>query len=502
MGAYVPRVPSIIGPILIICIGVVALLIAAGNIQAGQFWIWYGHRWPLLLIAVGLAMLGEWALDLRRSEPVRRGGNLMGLLILMTILGLCAAAWNHAPPWITQMGDQKEWGLNENFFKTFGLPAHDNDQLAMSQQIPANSDIKIENPRGDVSITASEGSTVQVQAHEVAYAGTDIEARRIFEAEAAHITVSPGTVLVGSEMKANGHVDLVITVPKNVRVTVDSGKGEVTADGLGAGFNVNAQGNVHLSAITGPVKARFTKGNHDFSIHDIRGNLDIEGDCNDLSLSEVTGNITQNGEIFGDVHIENLSGSLHLHTSATDLELAKLPGDLALNSEELRVSEAHGAVRVVTHSKDVDLSHIYGESYVEDRDGRISIEPAGPYAVSAKNSKGDIEVTLPPGASAIVNARTRNGDILTDFSLPISGDENKSASGRIGSGGATITLSADNGDVRIKKGSAFPAEPSLPAPSDRKPPMLNVPPYHRVPDISKAPHLKPSTELPLKPFTQ
>ena len=38
---------------------------------------------------------------------------------------------------------------------------------------------------------------------------------------------------------------------------------------------------------------------------------------------------------------------------------------------------AQFALGVMTRSKDVDLSQIYGESFVENRDGRISIEPAG-----------------------------------------------------------------------------------------------------------------------------
>ena len=54
---------------------------------AANFWAWYGHWWPLLLIGAGLALLGEWALDLRRETPVRRSGGFVGILILLAILG-------------------------------------------------------------------------------------------------------------------------------------------------------------------------------------------------------------------------------------------------------------------------------------------------------------------------------------------------------------------------------------------------------------------------------
>jgi DUF4097 and DUF4098 domain-containing protein YvlB len=190
--------------------------------------------------------------------------------------------------------------------------------------------------------------------------------------------------------------------------------------------------------------------------------------------------------------MEVVAGPVHLHTSVTDLQVAELPGDLTLNSDDLRVNEAKGQVRVTTHSKDIDLSQIYGESYVENRDGRISVEPAGSYGVDARNSKGDVEVTLPPNASASVNARTHNGDIVSDFAMPSTEGENKSATFQIGSGGSRIVLSADNGDVRIKKGTGFP--PAPPAP--------NVTIAPKAPAAPNARHLKTPATPPEQPVTQ
>jgi hypothetical protein len=94
-----------------------------------------------------------------------------------------------------------------------------------------------------------------------------------------------------------------------------------------------------------------------------------------------------------------------------------------------------------------------------------------------------VEVSLPPNASATVNGHTRNGDILVSgYPLTVSGDETKTVTGRIGSGGAKIVLSADNGDLRIKQGTVVPAEPSEPA-------------------LSKAPHLK-AQKAPPQAVTQ
>jgi DUF4097 and DUF4098 domain-containing protein YvlB len=496
VGPYIPRVPSLVGPAILIAVGVVALLVMTGHIAADQFWDWSWHWWPMLLIGAGLLLLGEWALDLRRGVPVRRGGGYIGILILLAFLFCAGAAIHQARPWLQQRGNN-DFGFNfdDNFFNSLGQPEHDFDAQVLHAQIPANASIEIQSPRGDVSVTAGDGSTIEVQAHEVAYAGSDSEAKKIFDAEAAHLTVVGTVVQVKSESNDHGKLNLTITVPKSARVTINSGKGDVTATGIGAGVSFTAHGDVHLSDIAGPVEAHFPNGKHDFSVHDLQGNLTVDGNVDNVTFSEIKGKVTQTGEILGDVHMENISAAIHLHTSVTDLQVAELPGDLTLDSDDLHVNEAKGPVRVVTHSKDINLSQIYGDSYVEDRDGHILVAPAGNFAVDAKNSKGDVEVSLPPNASATIDGRTHNGEILiSGFALKVNGEESKTVSGKIGSGTARITLSTDVGDVTIKQGTAFPATPSVPA--------ANVPPNPKTPDLANAPKLKSSKTLPAQPVTQ
>jgi hypothetical protein len=81
---------------------------------------------------------------------------------------------------------------------------------------------------------------------------------------------------------------------------------------------------------------------------------------------------------------------------------------------------------------------------------------------------------------------------VTDFGLAVSGDEDKTVSGKIGSGGPRISLSSDNGDLGIKRGSTFPSTP--PAASVPGPPKPPAPP--------NAPHLKSQKALPAEPVTE
>lgn len=468
-GAYGPRVPSFVGPIILICVGIVGLLLYTGHVNAARFWTWYGRWWPLLLIFAGLAMLAEWALDLRRATPVRRSRGFIGLLVLLAVLGVAAASWQHWGPLRAQWGDN-----NDNFFNFLGLPQHDQDQSPIQMAIPDRAAVQIDNPRGDISVTAGEGDNLVVQGHQVAFASSDEEAKKIFEAEAAHVTVSGNAVVIRTAGNDKGRMNLMIQVPKTAQVQVNAAHGDVSAAGLGNGVTVNAShGDVQLNAIDGPVLAHFAGARGDFSAHQIGGDLTASGNCNDLTLSTVKGKVTVNGDLFGDVHIEDIAGQVHLHTSITEIDLEGLPGDLTLDSDDLHVAQAKGQVRVTTRAKDVDLSQVAGDTYVSDSRGEISVEPAGNFSVEAHNGKGDVEVTLPENASATVNGHTQNGDIVSEFPLAITGDESKTVTGTIGKGQAKITLSADVGDLRIKKGDAGMIPPLPPVPPNA--PHLKVP---------------------------
>jgi DUF4097 and DUF4098 domain-containing protein YvlB len=489
----VPRVPSVIGPLILVAIGIIALLIYSGHVDSAQFWAWYGHWWPLLLIGAGLAMLGEWALDARSKTPVRRGGNFVGLLVVLAIVGVWAS-WAHSNwSWM-----HSNFGDNNDFFNMLGRPQHDLDQQVLNTQIPANGVVDIDNPRGDVSITAGEGGNVQVEAHEVAYADSDGEARKIFESEKASVKVAGNAVQVYSSGHSNGRVNLTLVIPKSAHVTINSGHGIVDAAGLGAGAVITARhGEVHLNTIQGSVQVHFTSDRGDLSAHQMNGDLTADGRYRDLTLTQVKGAISVSGDLTGTVHMEDLSGPVHLHTSVTDMQFEQLPGDMTLDDEDLRVTEAKGPVRVTTHSKNVELTQIYGDTYVEDRNGNISISPAGAFGIDARSTSGEgnLDITLPPNASATVNGSTHNGDIDSEYPLDVSGDQSKTVTGRIGTGSAKIVLSTDVGDLRIKKGSGFPATPPPPASAE-------TPAAPEAPAPPNARHLKAPKTPPQAPVAQ
>jgi DUF4097 and DUF4098 domain-containing protein YvlB len=487
------RVPSVAGPVILISVGIIALLLITGRIDGDQFWTWYGHWWPLLLIGIGLVALAEWAIDLRRDRPpARRFGGYVGIIIFLVILGCSASGWHRFwGPLRAQFGDE-----NDDFFNSLGEPQHDLDQPVLDTKIPANAQIEIQNPRGDISITAGDDANLSVHAHQVAFASSDAGAKKIFDSQQAHVTVSGNAVVVKVDGNSSGRTNLTLTVPRSASVNVTAGHGGVTVAGLGGNVDVEVQhGDLETTAIQGHVHARLS--NHgDFSAHDIQGDVTVEGNGGDVTISDIHGKIDLQGDYTGDTHLERADQSVHFHSSRTDLELARLPGDLSLNGDSLHATQVVGPVRVVcSRSKDIEMSQVYGDTYIEDRDARVELDMAGSYPVEVKNEKGDVEVSLPPNAAQTVDARTHNGDIVSDFALEISGDNDKTMTGNIGKGGPKLVLSTEHADLRLRKGDEVAPLSSLSVPP-------KAPAAPKAPPAPGVPHLKPSKGAEATPVTQ
>lgn len=460
------RRPSITGPIILLAIGVIALLVEIGRLNGYAIWDWYVRWWPLLLIVLGLISLAEYFFD--RGDPYARrraGGGFVFLILLLLVLGWgahSARRWGH------------QFGVNDNdFWMMFG-EEHDND-IQMNQTALASGIVNVQNPRGDVTVTPSTDGQIHLTAHEVVHTSSDKDAQKAFDAVRPEITSSGSGSNITVPARGGSSVDLTLEIPEKSFLTVNAEHGDVTVEGLKNNADVtDGQGDVKFDGITGDVHGRM--GDGDFSAHAIDGQVFLNGHAEDVTLSEIKGQAVLDGEFFGDTHLEQMSSSVQFHSSRTEIDLPKLGGDLTLDSDDLTANQTGGPLRIVTRSKNIELTQASGDLHIENSDGDVNVTAAAPLGnVEITNKTGGLTLTVPENANFSVTASTTDdNDLETDFPLDVTtGGDHKQTSGTIGRGEVKLDLSTTHGNLELRKGSmelAAPAPPSAPpAPNAPRP---------------------------------
>lgn len=463
------RRPSFAGPIVLLSVGIIALLVQTGKLNGHQFWTWYTHWWPLLLIGVGLISLVEWYFDRDKPYGARRSyGGIVVLIIVLSIVGYIVGA-AHNMNW-GPIGEQ--FGHNGDDFWALQGPEHVNDDQ-VAAEVPASSAVQIQNPRGDVIITAATDGRLHFRAHEVVHTTSDDEAKKAFTSLMPKLTISGNSVLLHVEGTTNGKTDLTVELPAGASSDINAGRGDVTVTGLKGAANVTSgHGDVKFETMGSSAHARMSKG--DFSAHGVQGELTVDGHGNDVTLSEIRGKVLLEGDFFGDIHLEQIAAPVHFHSMRTDIELTRVDGDMTMDSSDLHIQQANGPTRITTNNKQIECAQMYGDVRIENKNGDVTVSSASPMGtIFIQNQKGAINFSAPPNAGFNVDAHTNDGEIETDFPLSVNGGENdKSLNGQVGKGGPKVTLTVTHGDIHLSKGGNFPtmappsAPPAPPAPPE------------------------------------
>jgi DUF4097 and DUF4098 domain-containing protein YvlB len=192
----------------------------------------------------------------------------------------------------------------------------------------------------------------------------------------------------------------------------------------------------------------------------------IQGKTNEVAVEDVDGTLHLNGDFQESVRLVRIGKTVTFHSSRTEMEFSRLDGRLDLDSGDLRADSLTGPMRLTTHSKDISLEGLSGDLRLEDENGTVSVGLYKPGNIQIDNRKGDVQVTIPPNTAIKVEARTRGGDIESDFGeIKIdSRDEQASASGSIGTNGPKLALNCDKGTIEIRKGTVAFVAPAPPIP--------------------------------------
>ena len=130
--------------------------------------------------------------------------------------------------------------------------------------------------------------------------------------------------------------------------------------------------------------------------------------------------------------------------------------DAASGNGEVTVEGVRGPVSANSGNGDVRVTTVQGPVSASSGNGDLLIRMTELRAaddMQFTTGNGRIELTVPEGFSAEIDASTGNGGIRTDFPIQVSGRISKTRlRGTIGQGGRRLKLVSGNGEIELRRG--------------------------------------------------
>ena len=141
-----------------------------------------------------------------------------------------------------------------------------------------------------------------------------------------------------------------------------------------------------------------------------------------------------------------------------------------MDSDDLHADEVAGPLHLATRSKNIRLEGVSGDVRLKNDNGTVELIMRNLGNVQIDNRNGDIQLAVPEKAGFRLDARTRGGEIQSDFpELKVSNEEREAkASGNVGNGSSHIVINNEHEGIEIRRASAIPPVPPAP-PNPAKP---------------------------------
>jgi DUF4097 and DUF4098 domain-containing protein YvlB len=454
---------SVAGPVVLILLGVVLLLTTMRVLHPQPLLHWFGTYWPALIILWGVIKLVEYQQAQREgTRPQGIGGGGVVLLVFLIVFGMSATQasrfnWDEIRDHIN---------LGDDDLALFGHNYSYDDQL--QQDFPAGSSLRITNDRGAVNVTASDDNQIHVAAHKRINADNQQEADKFNPATKPQINASSNVITLNANTQGAGDrsvtTDLDVSVPRKAAVVISNRRGDVSVLGRDGEVEIASQhGDVAASDVNGKVSVNLNGGSARLS--DISGDVSVQGRADDISLADVKGAAQLTGE-FDSIKLGKIAGVVGFKSARTDMEFSRLNGDLDMDSGDLRASDLVGPFRLITRSKDVRLNGLDGNVRLENENGAVEIHVNKLGSIQLSNRNSDVQIYIPDKASFQLDARSRGGEIQSDFSaLKIeNGNDQATATGTVGEGGPRLVINNEHGGIELRKGSVVAEVPVPPKP--------------------------------------
>jgi hypothetical protein len=462
---------SVIGPLILIAIGVAFLLRNFWpEIQVIEF---LGRNWPYILIGWGALRLVELFTWSSTGKPLPVSGVSGGEWTLIVFLcffgvGLHQFSRRDAGSWAPRIRLGGWEMLGENYEYPYQPKA-----VKAASKTPR---IVIESFRGNAQITGSDSGEVRVSGVKSVRAMESKDAEKMDKDSPLEVVTQGDRIIIrcnqdraDSRSRMTSKLDIV--VPRGASVDARGRYGDFDIrdiDGQVEIYSDNA--GVRLDNIAGNVKLDLRKSDIVRAIG-VKGDVELKGRGDDVELENILGTVTVNGAYSGTVQLRNLAKPVRYTGVNADFQFEKVPGEVRSTISNLMATNFVGPARInATKAKDVQLSDFtqtvdigLDRGDIELRPGRL---PLGRIEVNTKH--GEIDFAVPAQARFELKATASRGEVSNDYGdalrVESSGSRGQILTGTVGSGGPRIVLTSGRGTVTIRKGDSLVSPPSPVAP--------------------------------------
>lgn len=459
---------SFAGPFVLIVLGLIFLLGNLHMLSWARLGMWFAHYWPVLLILWGVVKLIEHYQAQRdgvRAAGIGAGG--IFLVVMIVVCGLVATQMER----VNWSGLKDQINIDDDDISNlFGQSFNYSDHL--EQDFPAGASLKVIDNRGAVSVHPSDDNKITVVVRKRVGADNQSDADKYNGETKPAITVLGGQLTLDARVEGSGNhgieTDLDISLPRKAAVSIVSHHGDVELMERDGNVEITLQhGDTSVQDITGNVKISQDKGS--VKVEQITGDVHVDGRMNEVSVSDVKGATQLDGEFQESVKLARIEKTVTFKSSRTDMQFSRIDGSLDLDSDELHAEQITGPVHLNTRSKNLQLEEVSGDVRLQDDNGSVELGMRTLGNVQVDNRNGDIQLSLPGKAGFRLDARSRGGEIQTDFDeLKINNDDHEStATGSVGNAASHIVLNNEHDNIEIRKASVqppkSPASPAMPA---------------------------------------
>ncbi|HYP53166.1 MAG TPA: hypothetical protein VEQ42_06475, partial [Pyrinomonadaceae bacterium] len=148
-------------------------------------------------------------------------------------------------------------------------------------------------------------------------------------------------------------------------------------------------------------------------------------------------------EVAYEIKLPRKTAKLEISSIRSDVELSDLAGAVSVDVKQ-------GDIEMTDMSGPVRTNLVNGDTEVELKPGA---EGSPPPTCVFRSVNGSFELRLARGRSADLEAEVTNGQIEADEDLKLvqeSRPGSKTAKGRVGQGGAPVSVKVVNGTIRIR----------------------------------------------------